>query len=48
MPLKPRKGEKRNAFVSRAISELSHADPKRPNLQNVAIAYSYWDERNKK
>jgi hypothetical protein len=47
MPLKPRKNEDKSKFVSRAISELSHTNPDRPHLQNVAIAYQYWRDRRK-
>ena len=37
MPLKPGSSQK---VISENIRELAHSDPKRPNKQNIAIAFA--------
>lgn len=45
MPVvKPRKKEKRSAYISRCIRSLAKTDPKMPNKQRVAICHSTWRE----
>ena len=43
MPIpKPRKGEKQKDYISRAIKFIMSEDPKTPQKQAIAIAYSTW------
>ena len=45
--VKPRKGEKRDAFMQRCISTLIR-DENKPQNQAIAICSSEWSRRNKK
>lgn len=42
MPLRPHKGETKDKFMSRCMSELSKSPTQRPQDQKVAICMSYW------
>ena len=42
MPITPRKGESKDAFMERCMSEVSDADPDRSDEQNVAICSTAW------
>jgi len=44
---KPRAGEKQDAFISRCISAVSHADPGRKKDQIIAMCFDTW-RRTKK
>jgi hypothetical protein len=49
MPVpKPKKGEKRNSFISRCISRLSDTDPDRPKKQRIGMCYSAWRQTGRK
>jgi len=43
MPVpKPRKGEKKAAFISRCVRTMARRDPKRPRKQRIAMCFSSW------
>lgn len=42
IPVRPRKGEPKDKFMSRCMSELSKSPTQRPQDQKVAICMSYW------
>jgi len=44
---KPGKNESKEDFISRCISFLHRENPKRPNDQNIAIAYDAWRKAKK-
>ena len=48
MPMKPRKGESKEEFISRCVPEMIGTGPnKRPQDQAVAICYDLWANRDK-
>jgi HK97 family phage major capsid protein/HK97 family phage prohead protease len=44
MPIKPRKGEEKPAFMQRCMDELGQSDTERPQDQKVAICLNAWRE----
>jgi len=44
---KPRKGERRDEFVSRAIPIIKKESPRQPHDQIVARAFSLWRQSKK-
>ena len=44
----PRKGEKRSDYLSRAVREIKHEDPKKPMKEVLGKAYGMWREGKKK
>ena len=47
MPIRPRSGEEKDAFISRCMKELSESDTDRPQDQKVAICMTAWRDKDK-
>lgn len=48
MPLPtPKENEAKSEFVSRCISELTHANEFKSKAQRIAVCYAQWDKSNK-
>ena len=42
MPSPPRKGEAKEDFISRCVSEIAKEEPEREPQQRLAICHSMW------